>query len=1817
MTGEPFCEPKAPPRFGGPEPISGYPTTARHSCEPDPRCGGWRARFSRPFAVLALLLLALTLFATAPAGAQVSTKTYALTSSVTAAEGSNAVLTVTLGEAAPPGGLAFDVRYGYPVGGATTADTGTTPSTVTVASGSRTATISVPIETDRSWDNGETFTVTIAPASGVTGWSVAAGGTATATVTITDGAASVTFNQAAYRFSETAGSPPVSYHAQALSYVGHSIGRLTSADGTASGGDVDYSFDERNFEFNPFVSVCQPRSLCGPDIEPLNYRSADRTLSVAVINDALVEDDETFTISLTPPTGWSAKPHATTTVTITDNDRAAAKIAFGSNAAGKSKYTASVDEDVTGGTLDVPVTVSHLPGSSTTFAIEVLATGTATEGADYRIDTKSVTFGPTDSSMTKNLSVAITNDTDSEFDETIELRIAAADRPRDDLGDHYARDANGSLATLTITNDDDVPAAPTDLTFTPGAAKLGLAWTAPGGPLTGYDVHYTSATPGTVADGAAVQAGSDDTAGWVDAGHTGTAAEHEITGLNDGTAYRVRVRANNGNGDGAWLIGTGRPQPQPPSALTLTTSAANNTAAEDAGTVTVTATLNRPVLEGEVTVTLSAASGTTATATEDYVLPGVFRIAAGETSATADVTIVDDDLDEDDKSLVLTVSAGGLTVAGVTLTIADDDTAGVTVSTRTLSVTAGGTAGYTVVLDSEPKAKVTVTPTSGAGATVSSALTFTPSNWSTAQPVTVTGVAAGTTTVTHAATSSDADYTSSLAIDSVNVTVSTSNAFWITPEVTGAEGGNAELTVTLGEAAPSGGLAFDVSYDYSSGGATARDTGTTPSTVRVASGSTTATISVPITADRNWDTGETFTVTIAPASGVTGWSVAAGGTATATVTITDDAASVTFREAAYTFSENAGSPDVSYQWRALTYVGESLGRITSADGTATGGGVDYQFAGGGIGYLPRDVEGCDGGLCYTPYRTRPVTLTNDDLVEEDETFTVTLVPPAGWSAKPNGTATVTIADDDRAVARIAFGSRAGARSKYTASVDEDVTGGTLDVPVTVNRLPGSSTTFDIEVLATGTAADGADYRIDTKSVTFGPTDTSRTKNLSIAITNDPALEPNETIELRIAAADATVDDLGDYYARDANGSLATVTIANDDVPLPTFAPDGSAVVTDADTNITLTFAAAVKKDVGGSDFANSELQGVLTLKKTDSGGTNIPYAATINPAGTVITINPNATLDDGVVHVAISNGYYDATGNQGEAASASFTVDATGPVPDFSPLDGATVADPATNITLTFDEPVKKDAGGGDFTNSNLSDILTLKKTDSGGADIAYAASIDTARKVITIDPAASLEGGAVYVAISNAYYDAFGNQGLAASATYSVRSTVPTRLQVAASNAKLALEWIAPTGTLTGYDVHYTSAPKSGTGAVADSAAVQTGVSPSDADGWVDAEHTGTGASQDITGLTNGAVYRVRVRSKNGSSLGQWVFGAATPRSDDATLSALAATGSGSADGSFTALTLTPAFAAGTTAYAATVASAVTHAKLTPAVTDSDASVTVAGNAVASGSSSDAIALALGANEIAVVVTAEDGTVQTYTVTVTRQSGDATLNALAAAGSGSADGTFTALTLTPALRGGHDRLRGDGGERGHAREADADGRGLQCQRHGCGQCGRQRIGERRYCTQLGHERDRGGGHRRGRHDTDLHGNGDAPVRRRDAERPVGDEQRECRRDVRGADAGAGIRGGHDRLRSDSDERGHAREADADGQGLQCQRHGCGHCGHQRIGQRRHCAERGRERGRGGRHRRGRHDADLHGDRDAPVRRRDAERAGGGWQREC
>jgi hypothetical protein len=82
---------------------------------------------------------------------------------------------------------------------------------------------------------------------------------------------------------------------------------------------------------------------------------------------------------------------------------------------------------------------------------------------------------------------------------------------------------------------------------------------------------------------------------------------------------------------------------------------------------------------------------------------------------------------------------------------------------------------------------------------------------------------------------------------------------------------------------------------------------------------------------------------------------------------------------------------------------------------------------------------------------------------------------------------------------------------------------------------------------------------------------------------------------------------------------------------------------------------------------------------------------------------------------------------------------------------------------------------------------------------------------------------------------------------------------------------------------------------------------------------------------------------------------------------------------------TLDPVFASGTTSYTVSITNDISSISVTPTVAESNATVKVNGTPVTSGSPSDALDLAVGDNTIAMLVTAQDGTTKTYTVTVTR----------------------------------------------------------------------------------------------------------------------------------------------------------------------------------------------------------------------------------------
>ena len=263
----------------------------------------------------------------------------------------------------------------------------------------------------------------------------------------------------------------------------------------------------------------------------------------------------------------------------------------------------------------------------------------------------------------------------------------------------------------------------------------------------------------------------------------------------------------------------------------------------------------------------------------------------------------------------------------------------------------------------------------------------------------------------------------------------------------------------------------------------------------------------------------------------------------------------------------------------------------------------------------------------------------------------------------------------------------------------------------------------------------------------------------------------------LAAGDVHVAVTNAWFDRAGNRGAAAEATFTVDTTAPTvaFDPAAGGHVRDTGTDITLTFSEPVRKDAAGTELADGDLDAILTLKTGSASGTAIGFTASIDAAKKVITIDPTSALAAGDVHVAVTNAWFDRAGNQGAAAEATFTVDTTAPTVAFDPANGRTANDAATNITLTFSEPVRKDAAGTELANDDLAGILTLKRPDARGFDLTFTASIDAAKKVITIDPAADLADGDVHVAVTNVWFDRAGNQGAAADATFTVDTTAPT----------------------------------------------------------------------------------------------------------------------------------------------------------------------------------------------------------------------------------------------------------------------------------------------------------------------------------------------------------------------------------------------------------------------------------------------------------
>ncbi|NND97256.1 MAG: hypothetical protein HKN47_08015, partial [Pirellulaceae bacterium] len=381
----------------------------------------------------------------------------------------------------------------------------------------------------------------------------------------------------------------------------------------------------------------------------------------------------------------------------------------------------------------------------TDVTVDVSYADVSTGTGDFDHTGDSVTFLAGDNTD-KTVTVAITNDDIVELSESFTASLSTAT----DLG---SRSENlTDTGTGTITDNDTATFTINDQTVNESAGTMTLTVSLDNPldiPVT-VDVNYTDAsTEAGDFDHAAdsVTFAANDTA---DKTVTVAITNDDIVELSESFTAALSTATTLGSRNVIHTdTGTGTINDNDTATFTID----NQSASEDAGTMTFQVSLSNPV-DISVTVDVTYADGAsngTDTADFDHT-PGAVTFTAGSTtSQTVVVTINNDDVVEADEnftaSLATTTDLGtrssDLTDTG-TGTITNDDLAGVTINKTDVNVSEEGATSenYTVVLTSEPTGIVTISigHDSSQVTLSTTTLTFDSTNWSTAKPVTVTAI---------------------------------------------------------------------------------------------------------------------------------------------------------------------------------------------------------------------------------------------------------------------------------------------------------------------------------------------------------------------------------------------------------------------------------------------------------------------------------------------------------------------------------------------------------------------------------------------------------------------------------------------------------------------------------------------------------------------------------------------------------------------------------------------------------------------------------------------------------------------------------------------------------------------------------------------------------------------------------------------------------------------------------------------------------------------------------------------------------------------
>ena len=695
---------------------------------------------------------------------------------------------------------------------------------------------------------------------------------------------------------------------------------------------------------------------------------------------------------------------------------------------------------------------------------------------------------------------------------------------------------------------------------------------------------------------------------------------------------------------------------------------------------------------GPVTVTVGGTAGTDLSVTENTL---TFSTTNWNTAQPVEVTAgQDDDAVEDTATLTHTASGGDYNsvTKDLPVTVTDNDAPELVLSKSELAVTEGASANYTVKLATQPTGQVTVTVGGTTGTDLSvteNTLTFSTTNWNTAQPVEVTAgqdddAVEDTATLTHGA--SGGDYNSVTKDLAVTVTDNDAPGLVLSKsELAVTEGASASYTVKLATQ-PTGPVTVTV------GGTAGTDLSVVENTLTFSTTNWNTAQPVEVTAGQDDDAVEDTATLTHGASGGDYNSV----TKDLPVTVTDnDAPELVLSKSELAVTEGASA---NYTVKLAT---QPTGPVTVTVGGTAG----------------TDLSVVENTLTFstTNWNTaQPVEVTagqDDDAVQD--TATLTHGASGGDYNSVTKDLPVTVTDNDTpglVLSNSELAVTEGASASYTVKLATQPTGpvtvtvgGTAgtDLSVVENTLTFSTTNWNTAQPVEVTAGQDDDAVEDTATLTHGASGgdyNSVTKDLPVTVTD------NDAPELVLSKSELAVTE--------GAGASYTVKLATQPTGQVTVTVGGTASTDLSVTESTLTFsttnwntAQTVEVTAGQDDDA---VEDTATLTHTAAGA----------DYGSVTKDLPVTVTDNDAPELVLSKSELAVT----EGAGASYTVKlATQPTGQVTVTVGGTASTDlsVTESTLTFSttnwntaQTVEVTAGQDDDA---VEDTATLTHTATGG----------------------------------------------------------------------------------------------------------------------------------------------------------------------------------------------------------------------------------------------------------------------------------------------------------------------------------------------------------------------------------------------------------------------------------------------------------------------------------------------------------------------